>query len=436
MTFDLNKHVARLLMDQPFFAALSRRVDKRVGAIPTAGVRVNPDTAQFEMIYNPEFFAGLTDTERAGVLKHEFYHLIFEHVTGRMPEEVKNNAALAKKWNFATDLAINSHLVGQLPEGCLMPGEGPFEDLPKGKSAEWYWANLPEDPAGKGTEEGEGGQGEGDDDGEGQGGSGGGDAEGDGNGQGEEEGEDKEKKNGKGKGGKGVPEDGVLDDHSGWGDCPAAAQEIAKERLKEAVRKAAEEASKAGSWGDIGADCRKDITDRLLTTKVDWKNVLRYFIKTSQVANRKSTIKRINKRYPYIHPGRKQTRTAKIAVSVDQSGSVDDGMLQAFFAELNKLASLAEFTVVPFDTNVAEDKIFVWKKGENKKWERVMCGGTCFNAPTKWVNEHDFDGHIVLTDMCAPKPVASKCQRMWMTTTYYAKNPYFKTGERVIGIEA
>ena len=430
MTFDLNKHVARLLMDQPFFAALSRRVDKRVGPIPTAGVRVNPDTAQFEMIYNPEFFARLDDKERAGVLKHEFYHLIFEHVTGRMPEEVKNNPALMKKWNFATDLAINSHLRGQLPEGCLMPGEGPFAELPAGKSAEWYWANLPEDPGGQGDGEGEGQSGDGNDEGEGQGGTG---ADGDGGEQGEGQGEEE---NNNGGGNKGIPEDGILDDHSGWGDCPAAAQEIAKERLKDAVRKAAEEAAKAGSWGDVGGDLRKDITDRLLNTKVDWKNVLRYFIKTSQQANRRSTIKRINKRYPYIHPGRKKTRTAKIAISIDQSGSVDDQMLQAFFAELNKLAGLAEFTVVPFDTDVAVDKVFVWKKGEKRKWERVMCGGTCFNAPTKYVNENNFDGHIVLTDMMAPKPIASKCQRMWMTTTYYAKNPYFKTSERVIGIEA
>ena len=72
MKFDLNKHVARLLMDEPFFAALSRRVDKKVGPIPTAAVRVNPDNAQFEMLYNPEFFERLTDKERAGVLKHEF----------------------------------------------------------------------------------------------------------------------------------------------------------------------------------------------------------------------------------------------------------------------------------------------------------------------------------------------------------------------------
>ena len=448
MTFDLNKHVARLLMDQPFFAALSRRVDKRVGPIPTAGVRVNPETAQFEMIYNPEFFAGLTDVERAGVLKHEFYHLIFEHVTGRMPEEVKNNAALAKKWNFATDLAINSHLVGQLPEGCLMPGEGPFAELPKGKAAEWYYAELKKNQKeeeengkgepGQGGEAGESGEGSGkagDDEGEeNAGGSGSGKEEGEdeeenkedkGSGKGEEEQEEQEAK----------AEPQTLDDHSMWNQDDTA-NEIAKERLKEATKKAAAEAAKAGSWGSVGGDCRRDITDRLLVTKVDWRNVLRYFIKTSQKASRRSTIKRINRRYPYIHPGRKQTRQAKIAISIDQSGSVDDQMLQAFFAELNKLASLAEFTVIPFDTVVAEEKVFVWKKGEKRKWERVACGGTCFEAPTDFVNKGAYDGHIVLTDMCAPKPKASKCQRMWMTTDYYAKNPYFKTSERVIGIEA
>ena len=228
----------------------------------------------------------------------------------------------------------------------------------------------------------------------------------------------------------------MLDDHSDWGNVPDTTKEIAKERLKDTVRKAAQEASKAGSWGTVSGTCRKDITDRLLTTKVDWRNVLRYFIKTSQKANRRSTIKRINKRYPYIHPGRKQTRQAKIAISIDQSGSVGDAMLQAFFAELNKLAELAEFTVIPFDSDVAEDKVFTWKKGESKTWERVLCGGTCFDAPTKYVNEGSFDGHIILTDMCAPKPRASKCQRMWMTTDYYAKNPYFKTNERVIGITA
>jgi len=145
-------------------------------------------------------------------------------------------------------------------------------------------------------------------------------------------------------------------------------------------------------------------------------------------------MKRINRRYPYIHAGRKTNRTASIAISIDQSGSVSDLMLAAFFSELNKLANIAEFTVVPFDTQVAEDKVYVWKKGEKKKTERVLSGGTCFNAPTEYVNARNFDGHIVLTDMYAPKPKPSKCQRMWMTDKNGAARPYFSTSERIVAI--
>jgi len=416
MGFDLNKHTARLLQAEPFFAALSRRIDKRASnAVPTAGVKV-ADNGHFEMVYNPEFFEKLTDIERAGVLKHEFYHLVFEHVTGRLPEE-----GMTKLWNFATDLAINSNLRGELPEGCLMPGEGHFADMPVGLTAEAYFKLL------KDKQEEEGGEGdEGNESGE-QGEPG----EGEGSGQGESgEGEGEGEGNGSGAGGE--PQE--FDDHSGWGEGDNTANEIAKQRLKETIKKAAEEASKAGSWGTVPGDTRREILDRL-TAKVDWRKVLRYFIKTSQRANRSSTVKRVNRRYAYVHPGKKVNRVAKIAISIDQSGSVDDGMLALFFTELNKLANLAEFTVVPFDTRVDESLVYVWKKGENRKRERVMCGGTCFDAPTQYVNERGFDGHIVLTDLMAPKPKASKCQRMWMTTEYYAKRPYFQTNERIVVVD-
>ena len=174
---------------------------------------------------------------------------------------------------------------------------------------------------------------------------------------------------------------------------------------------------------------------KMLETKVDWRKVLRYFVKSSQRANRSSSIKRINRRYAYVHPGRKSNRVARVAVSVDQSGSVDDNMLAMFFAELNKLAQIAEFVVIPFDTRVDESKVFTWKKGQTKLPERVLQGGTCFDAPTEYVNNKGFDGHIVLTDMCVPKPKPSKCQRMWMTTKQYADRNYFSTNERVVAVD-
>jgi predicted metal-dependent peptidase len=413
-------HAARLLMREPFFAALSRRIDKTpTTAIPTAGVRVNPERAQFELLYNPEFMGALSDEHKLGVLMHEFYHIIFEHVTGRKPK-----AGLKRIDNIAMDLAINGlpEMRNKLPceadpgplmpngepmKGCL-PGEGPFADLPSGKSYEWYLQALKDMQ----DEQGEGGEGDGG--GEGQPGEG---------------------------SGSGAPGDGdafggadSFDDHDGFGEGDSTTTEIAKERLKDSLKKAAEEAEKSRNWGSVSAGMRQDILDRI-QTKIDWRKVLRYFVKTSQRSDKRSTPRRLNKRYPRVHPGKRVTRHAKIAISIDQSGSVDDAMLATFFSELNKLAEIAEFTVIPFDSSVGENKIYVWKKGQTRKTERVMCGGTCFNAPTKYVNKHGFDGHIILTDLCAPKPIASKCQRMWMTTKAYAARPYFQTNERVIAID-
>ncbi len=403
--FNLNMHTARLLMREPFFAALSRRIDKiATTAIPTAGVRVNPDSAQFELMYNPEFMGQLSDSHKLGVLKHEFYHLIFEHVTTRKPAD-----GLKRIDNIAMDLAINCHIASELPseanpgptigkepmKACI-PGEGMFKDLPPFKTYEWYLEAL------KQMREDQ------QQDGDGKGGQGSGDPFGDMD---------------------------SLDSHDDFGDASGTTQEIASERMKEAIKKAAEEAEKARNWGTVSSSMRQDIMDRI-ATKIDWRKVLRYFVKTSQRADKRSTPRRLNKRFPKVHPGKRVRRQAKIAISIDQSGSVDDGMLTAFFSELNKLAEIAEFTVIPFDTQVAEDKVYTWKKGQTRKTERVLSGGTCFNAPTKYVNEHNFDGHIILTDLMAPKPIPSKCQRMWMTTKNYASRPYFSTTERIIAIDS
>ena len=402
--FDLNKHTFRLLQQEPFFASLSRRIHKSPSqAVPTAGVRINPHNQQFEMIYNPQFMASLSDKEKLGVLMHEFYHIIFEHVTTRLPPEGMNIM-----WNVATDLAINSHIADMLPEGgCIPSKEGTaFAEYPTGLSAEAYYDMLKKDEQFK-PKDGE--------DGQGQGGQGGDPQDGQGNGN--------------------NLSDHAFDDHSGWGDVSEEVKQIAKEHLKEAVKKATEEASKGNGWGTVSADVRKQIMD-MITPKVDWKKVLRYFIKKSQRADKRSTVRRINKRFPLIHAGKKVRRQAQIAISIDQSGSVSDGMLSAFFSELNGLAKLAEFTIIPFDTEVDPSLVYVWKKGERRVWERVKCGGTCFNAPTKYVNDQrKFDGHIILTDTEAPKPIRSMPQRMWMTNQQGKDNPYFSTNELVIAID-
>ena len=66
-----------------------------------------------------------------------------------------------------------------------------------------------------------------------------------------------------------------------------------------------------------------------------------------------------------------------------------------------------------------------------------MCGGTCFDAPTEYVNKNNFDGHIVLTDMGAPKPIPSRVKRMWMTDSSGIRWAGFDaTPEKVLEITA
>lgn len=424
--FDLNMHTHRLLADEPFFAALSRHLDKRAStSVPTAGVRVTEE-GRFELVYNADFMQRMIDECREtpenannpyrwvrGILMHEFYHLVYGHCTTRKPE-----GGMTKKWNVAMDLAINTHIPNELPPLALVPGRGPFEEYPAGLTAEAYFQRLTDENEDGDGESGEGG-GEGDDSSDDQGNSG------------------SESGDGQSGGGSGSLDDlDSLDSHDGWGEAEGGDegtnQNIAQERLKEMVKKAASEAGSKG-WGSVSAGMRQTILDSV-TTKVDWRKVLRNFVKASQKSSRRSTIKRINRRFPYIHAGKRSERVARIAVSIDQSGSVSDKMLSAFFSELDSLAKLAEFVVVPFDTRVDESLVFTWKKGESRKWERVMCGGTDFDAPTRYVNEQGLDGHIILTDMAAPKPVPSKCQRMWMTDSYGATQPYFKTTEKVLEI--
>lgn len=401
--FDLDDYIIELLRDEPFFAALSRQMEKVSSrTVPTAGVRFNKESCRFELYYNPEFMRSLADENLKyvkGVLLHEFYHIMLLHVTQRMPE-----GKMSKKWNIATDLAINSELSkferssvspsGYVLESSLLPTDkallpttGPYEALPPNLSAEQYLSLLPEDK--------------------------------------EQESQNKDGDNSDGNG---------FDDHSDWGSSESDVErKIAEERLKESIKEAYNEAASRG-FGTVSQSMRKTIKESI-TPKVNWRAILRSFVKASQRANKTSTIKRLNRRYAYIHPGRKANRQARIAISIDQSGSVSDSMLAAFYAELEKLALLAEFTIVPFDSAVSEKDIHVWKRGERHEKKRYLSGGTCFDAPTKWVNENGFDGHIVLTDMEAPKPIPSNCQRMWMTTKRFAERPFFQTNERVIAID-
>ena len=96
---DLSPHLLRMMFDEPFFARILRGVNIEFGDdIPTAGVMVKD--GDVHMLVNPDFVSGLSDSHIKGLLKHECFHLAFEHCTTRMLKP--HNIA-----NIAADLAIN-----------------------------------------------------------------------------------------------------------------------------------------------------------------------------------------------------------------------------------------------------------------------------------------------------------------------------------------
>ena len=412
--YDLDMRIYRLLQDEPFFAILSRELSKiPVTSIPTAGIRFNKEQARYELIYNPDFLAGNHPQlpingfkDEKWVLMHELYHASLGHCTGRtLPEYDKKLA------NCAMDLAINSlsNMRTDAPEWVLMPGRGEYKFLEHSNemAAEWYAKQIareqeknPDKPMG-------------------------------GDGQGQFDSHDDFE-----------PQDG--DGNPCDSDDISAEKQIADKRLTDAVAKAASESEygdgeggQPKGWGSVSNQTRKQIKKFANSQKatLDPKKVLASFIKASVAANKKTSVTKRNRRLPGKKFGRRTEHRANIAISIDQSGSVSDELLSKVFDWLGELAKFCSFTVIPFDHEVFEEKIYVWKKGDKRAKERVLYGGTCFNAPTLYVNKGRFDGHIIITDMMAPAPVRSNCQRMWITDDYGANRSYGghkPVGERVL----
>lgn len=406
---NFNEELFALLRNEGFLAHCAAQINRQATeSIPTAAIGFDREKNKFTMWYNPSFMESLSVKHRRGVILHELFHFINHHITTRMPDR-----KYMKIWNYATDLAINDHISDMLPEFCLVPGRGPFSDLekfPHNKTADYYFEILKENQ--DQMEE-----------------------------MIKEMMEEAESQGGEGNGGSGNsffdnhdewltdPGEGTNPDGEGSGTGGNSTHEIAKQKAKQILQKAVNEASKTNSWGTISAEMKQKILESL-KPQINWKSVLRQFIQSSQKANKRNSVMKINRRKPYTRPGRRQNYVANIAIAVDMSGSVDNELLAKFFAEIDGLAKYASFTVLPFDTEVLEKHVYVHEKGKKCEKVRVLCGGTCFDAPTKYVNnQKHFDGLIVLTDLGAPRPISCRVKRLWLTNKENAENPCFNPAE-------
>ncbi len=382
--FILDNQIQVLFQNEPFWSAMSCCVTKkRTFEIPTAGVYWNKTRMCYGMYYNPAFLNRIfkmNPTFVKSVLIHELSHIALGHVSPR--NEMKYDKKQAPRWNVSMDIAINYMIEKEnLPPGLCWHSNPPHWDLPGALSAEDYFNLLPK-----------------------------------------MEGSEVEYVRGDNE-----------DEHGNFGDGGGDGEGKFREMERRRIVERSEKETQSKGWGSVHADMQREL-EKYLHPKLDWRGILKAFVGGRIRSDKKSSVRKLNRRQPYDYAGVTRNRTAKIAISIDQSGSVGDDMLMKFFGELHHLCSHTEFTVIPFDSEVVEDKVYVWKKNENRKVERVSCGGTNFDAPTEYVNVRDFDGHLILTDMEAPKPVPSRCPRLWITTEGNKCNFELDGGEFLIEI--
>ena len=416
--FDIKPHLVAMMLEEPFYGKVLRTVTKvPTTAIRTAGVLAKD--GDLKMWFNKAFLAALPGKHIRGVMKHEMLHLIFEHTTTRKYEP-------HIIWNYATDLAINSHLEGELPDFGLFPGKA-FKELteedkermgeeaarryqlvsdkvasfPPKMAAEWYFARLMEDKdvadsiQNPNPDQGQGDGQDGQQDGDGQPGEGQPGGPGQGNGP-------------------SMP--GTLDDHEGWGEMSEEDRELVKAKIKQAAGDAAKECDAKGQWGSVPAELRRQIKAALVK-EVPWQKILDRFCGYSRRAHRTTSYSRIHSTMGRLVPGAKRSYTSSVATYIDQSGSVSDAELALCFGELSNLAKNTEFTCYHFDTEVDEESKKVWKR-KGMPAHRTRGGGTCFIAPKEHANKRkkDFDGYIILTDGYASDPGPSRLPRAWVIT--------------------
>jgi predicted metal-dependent peptidase len=350
-----------LILDQPFFGTLCiklRFIESL--AFPTAA------TDGIRIFYNPFFMDSLSADEMKMVLAHEVMHCACDH-SGRL-----GNRHI-KKWNVATDYAINLILKDA---GFALPSDVLYDECWRKMDAEEIYSKLPENGSGKGKGKGViiG-------------------FPGDGYGDGSEKYSDVDP----GKCG------GVIEpsDENGRPLSDAEKQEITED-WKISVAQAAQQAK---SIGKLPGSLERFV-EEVLEPKIDWREVLRRFV--NWFARNDYRWLPPNRRYLannlYL-PSLKGEELPPIVIGVDVSGSISQEELSQFAGELNGICSqypISRLYVVYCDAAI---------QGEVEEYSQYdipiqlhTCGGggTDFRPVFDWAEENNIEvGCMIYLTDCA-----------------------------------
>ena len=369
MVADLvSKSSKTLIFTEPFYGLFLIGLNKvYTDKLPTAGVSKHGIGVQLAI--NPEFFSGLNDKHRIGLLKHELLHISFGHLI------VRDQYPDKKLFNIAADLEINQYIdEDYLPDGGITMDSFPELDLPIRAGTKEYYDLLQQ-------------------------------ARQDGSSPSLDELMDQM--------------DGSTPyDHATWEEIeelPEAEKKLIQKQVEHQLKENAEMTEKR--QGNIPGELA-DLIKRLRHVeppKFDWRGYLRRFVGNSSIVYTKKLRRKYNKRY-YANPGLKIKFKNHICVGIDTSGSVSQKELEEFWSELTHMHKTGhQITIVQCDTKINSIKEF----NPKRDWEIGGRGGTSFQPVIDHYNEYGrYTALIYFTDGEAWPPDNCPKNALWVHSSH------------------
>ncbi len=397
---EISRATFDLLLKEPFFAHVLAGITRLVTEqIESVGLHWNGQ--QVVLRVNPEWFRkGLAATQRKVALKHEVLHIVFRHLFRPADRQ-------ADLYSIAADLVVNQLLAPLKP----LPGWPTLKMFPELKlkpdqPLDVYYAELAALlrqmlRAGFGTEFGSEDEGEAAMAGKGRASA-----------------ADWAKATGKPQSAEALAallaDRDKRGDDAGWHDGKDGIGAAAGCYAVGSVLIRAKERMPPHQWGSLPAALLSELALVLAERqpKLDWKRMVRIFCASSGRTKIKNTVKRISKRYG-TRPGVKIQRLQRLLVAVDTSGSIDQEMVESFFAEIHG-AWRAGASVIVVECDAEVQRSYEYRG----KPPTVVHGGggTEFEPVFRWMRQQrSFDGCLYLTDGCGPAPeTRPTCKLLWV----------------------
>jgi len=207
-----------------------------------------------------------------------------------------------------------------------------------------------------------------------------------------------------GDGGKNPDEQGnSLDDHDWDG-----AKELSEDEQKQLERDIEQALRQGGIYaGKVGGDIPREVGE-LLQPKVNWREVLRRFVRVSLKDRDSASWRKAHKNYLWqdiILPSILGKRMKHLVIGMDTSGSIQGELLTAFLSEMNQIVKdigADRIDILYWDTSVAGHETY---KGATQdivhRTNPVGGGGTNPDCVIAYMQEHKLmgaDALVMLTD--------------------------------------